>query len=92
MPPQVAARAFEAFYTTKDAGKGTGLGLHIARRIVVERHNGTITTGSRPGETALCVRIPVRPPSPGTSGQLTRSTRRGPLPAACFTPGHDTQP
>jgi nitrogen fixation/metabolism regulation signal transduction histidine kinase len=46
MPPQVAARAFEAFYTTKDAGKGTG--LHIARRIVVERHNGTITIGFRP--------------------------------------------
>jgi signal transduction histidine kinase len=53
MPPQVAARAFEALYTTKNAGKGTSLGLDIARRIVVERHNGTITIGSRPGETEL---------------------------------------
>jgi signal transduction histidine kinase len=61
MPPQVAARAFEAFYTTKDVGKGTGLGLDIARRIVVERHGGTITIDSRPGETILRVRIPVRP-------------------------------
>src|SRR6185436_20122055 len=43
MPPEVAARAFEAFFTTKDVGKGTGLGLDIARRIVVERHGGTIS-------------------------------------------------
>ena len=49
MPPEVAARAFEAFYTTKDVGKGTGLGLDIARRIVVERHGGTIEVDSRPG-------------------------------------------
>ncbi|MDQ4090965.1 MAG: ATP-binding protein, partial [Actinomycetota bacterium] len=42
MPPEVAARAFEAFYTTKDVGKGTGLGLDIARRIVEERHGGAI--------------------------------------------------
>ena len=62
MPPQVAARAFEAFYTTKDVGKGTGLGLDIARRIVVERHAGTIAIDSQPGQTVLRVRIPVRPP------------------------------
>jgi signal transduction histidine kinase len=64
MPPQVAARAFEAFYTTKDVGKGTGLGLDVARRIIVERHGGTITIDSRPGKTVLRVRIPVRPPVP----------------------------
>ena len=49
MTPQVAARAFEAFYTTKDVDDGTGLGLDIARRIVVERHHGEITIDSRPG-------------------------------------------
>jgi signal transduction histidine kinase len=63
MPPQVAARAFEAFYTTKDVGKGTGLGLDIARRIVEERHGGTITIDSHPGGTVMRVRIPVRPPA-----------------------------
>lgn len=61
MPPQVAARAFEAFYTTKDVGKGIGLGLDIAQRIIVERHGGTITIDSRPGETVLRVSIPSRP-------------------------------
>ena len=60
MPPEVAARAFEAFYTTKDVGKGTGLGLDIAQRIVVERHGGTITIDSQPGQTVLRVRIPAR--------------------------------
>ena len=58
MSPDVLARAFEAFYTTKDVGKGTGLGLDIARRIVVERHGGTIGIESQPGDTVLRVRLP----------------------------------
>jgi signal transduction histidine kinase len=65
MTPPVAARAFDAFYTTKDTGKGTGLGLDIARRTVVERHAGTITIESQPGNTVLRVRLPVRAPAPG---------------------------
>ena len=46
MPTEVAVRAFEAFYTTEEVGKGTGLGLDIARRIVIERHGGAITINS----------------------------------------------
>jgi signal transduction histidine kinase len=65
MPPQVVARAFEAFYTTKEVGKGTGLGLDIARRIVVERHGGTISIDSGPVETTLRVELPVRQSEPG---------------------------
>jgi signal transduction histidine kinase len=63
MPSQVASRAFDAFYTTKDAGKGTGLGLDIARRTVVERHGGLIIIDSQPGNTVLRVRLPIRPPA-----------------------------
>jgi signal transduction histidine kinase len=60
MSPQVADRAFEAFFTTKGVGQGIGLGLDIARRIVVERHGGTISIDSRQGETVLRVRLPIR--------------------------------
>jgi signal transduction histidine kinase len=60
MPPEVAARAFDAFFTTKDVGQGVGLGLDIARRIVVERHGGAIAIDRRAGETVLRVTLPVQ--------------------------------
>ncbi len=65
MPPEVATRAFEAFFTTKDVGQGTGLGLDIARRIVVERHRGIISIESRPGSTVISVRLPLHHPDSG---------------------------
>lgn len=71
IPSPVAARAFEAFYTTKDVGKGTGLGLDIARRVVVERHSGTITIDSGfdsgAGGTIMRVRIPITGSGPRQS-------------------------
>jgi len=59
MSTEVQQRAFEAFYTTKDVGRGTGLGLDIAHRIVVDRHGGAIEIESRPGDTRMRVRLPV---------------------------------
>ncbi len=41
VPPEIAERVFDAFFTTKEPGDGTGLGLDIARRIVV-RHRGDL--------------------------------------------------
>jgi signal transduction histidine kinase len=69
MTADVQARAFEAFFTTKDVGKGTGLGLDIVRRIVEERHGGTLGIDSRPGDTVVWVRLPIRRAvrEPGTS-------------------------
>jgi len=65
MPAEVQARAFEAFYTTKDVGQGPGLGLDISRRIIVERHHGQIVIDSRPGETILRAQLPSGRVNPG---------------------------
>ena len=45
--PRSAGRVLEPFFTTKDVGEGTGLGLDTARRIVEDRHTGTLTLRQR---------------------------------------------
>jgi signal transduction histidine kinase len=60
IPGEVRERMFEPFYTTKDVGQGTGLGLDISRRVVVDDHKGDIRVESRPGDTRFQVRLPVR--------------------------------
>ncbi len=59
IPADALPRVFEPFYTTKDIGKGTGLGLHLAYRIVTQRHGGSLTASSGSGDTWMTVRIPV---------------------------------
>ena len=61
MPPYVQSRAFEPWFTTKDVGKGTGLGLDISRKIVVDMHHGEISIHSTPRGTTMRVSLP-RPP------------------------------
>jgi signal transduction histidine kinase len=54
---------FDSFFTTKDVGQGTGLGLATARRIVVDRHEGALTFDSEPGGTTFHVWLPLSPDS-----------------------------
>lgn len=61
IPPEVQARIWEPFFTTKPVGAGTGLGLDIARRIVVRGHGGQIRVRSEPGDTRFTVVLPREP-------------------------------
>jgi signal transduction histidine kinase len=57
IPLESQPRIFDPFYTTKEVGVGTGLGLGIVQRIV-EQYHGTVTFSSVPGNTEFRIRLP----------------------------------
>ncbi len=59
VPAEIRNRIFEPFFTTKPVGEGTGLGLDISWRIVVNKHHGDLSLTSSPGDTRFRVRLPV---------------------------------
>ncbi len=59
IPDDVIDRIFEAFFTTKEPGKGTGLGLDTAYSIVVSQHRGSLTVSSDPASTKFTVTLPT---------------------------------
>jgi signal transduction histidine kinase len=63
IPDELRRRVFEPFFTTKPVGQGTGLGLDVSWRIVVNRHGGDLQVHSRPGDTRFQVRLPLEEPS-----------------------------
>ena len=58
IPTEIRDRVFDSFFTTKEVGHGTGLGLATAHRIVVDRHKGTLSLDSGPDGTTFHVWLP----------------------------------
>ncbi|MEA5603184.1 ATP-binding protein [Nostoc sp. UHCC 0252] len=59
IPPEIKTRIFEPFFTTKSVGRGSGLGLETVRRIVENRHHGTLSFESQPGRTCFTICLPL---------------------------------
>ncbi len=57
IPDEVIPKIFDAFYSTKKRGEGTGLGLNIVKKII-EKHNGLISCISNANETKFIINIP----------------------------------
>jgi signal transduction histidine kinase len=67
IPDDIVGNIFNPFFTTKPFGEGTGLGLDLARRIVVEKHHGDLRVVSKPGNTRFIVLLPLQAPAPELS-------------------------
>jgi signal transduction histidine kinase len=60
IPEEARSRVFDPFYTTKQVGKGTGQGLSIAYRAIVEKHQGRLTFETEVGKgTTFIISLPV---------------------------------
>jgi two-component system NtrC family sensor kinase len=60
IPESARAKLFDPFFTTKELGKGTGQGLAIARSVVVDKHQGSITFTTELGKgTTFFIRLPL---------------------------------
>lgn len=59
IPPEIASRIMEPFFTTKRVGEGTGLGLSIAKGII-ESHEGSIWLDEKSAQTRFVIEIPIK--------------------------------
>ena len=61
MTPETLQRIFDPFFSTKEVGQGTGLGLYVVYGII-EEHKGSIRAESTPGQgTTFFIRLPLNP-------------------------------
>lgn len=75
IPVKIQDRIWDPFFTTKDQGEGTGLGLGIAKGIV-EKHKGKITLTSHPGKTIFRIELPVNPEAVPSENIKSNSSRK----------------
>jgi signal transduction histidine kinase len=73
-----ADHILEPFYTTKPVGRGTGLGLDICWRIVVQRHHGDLRFTSVPGDIRFQVLLPSSRTGEGAAPWAQAGSRRSP--------------
>ena len=71
IPQDIIENIFNPFFTTKPFGEGTGLGLDLARRIVVEKHHGDVRVESQPGDTRFIVLLPLVAPAPEARTEIS---------------------
>jgi len=70
IPADAQGRVFDAFFTTKEPGRGTGLGLNTSYSVVVQKHHGAIRLESVPGRTLFTVELPIRRPRPASEAAI----------------------
>lgn len=68
IPAGIQTQIFDAFFTTKPPGEGSGLGLNTSYNVVVKKHGGTIDVESVPGRTCFTVRLPFTALPDGAQG------------------------
>ena len=60
IPEEIQHKIFDLFFTTKEAGKGTGQGLAISHSVIVEKHKGTLTLETQEGKgTTFIIGLPM---------------------------------
>ncbi|RME20917.1 MAG: sensor histidine kinase, partial [Candidatus Zixiibacteriota bacterium] len=71
IPEEIQSRIFDPFFTTKEVGKGTGQGLAISRKVIIDKHGGKIDFTSKVGEgTTFFIRLPIEDELTGTDGAV----------------------
>jgi signal transduction histidine kinase len=71
IPEEARRRVLEPFFTTKAVGSGTGLGLDTVRRIIEDRHDGSLNFDTGPDGTTFHVWLPIPDGSEPASATAT---------------------